>query len=405
MRKRYEFKIYSDTGVYLKTWTDVINEPSFETVINGGAVELVCNLARKTNLFGEEYDVKFNNELRLWCFDNDSPNGRLLFSGYISRYEPKNDGANDIIEVHFLGYHQRLKDFIFENAQGVTQIALNSLDPGEMAEIILDYVRVNGCPVIWNEQTLQKTGTVSSYTFQFNTAMESIDKILELAPSGWYWYVDSNKRLNLHPKQDEPMHTFTVGKEIFFIDADKRIESVVNRVYFAGGIPSGATEPLYSRYESQTSIQEYGLKSIKKVDQRVTLQSTMDTISNNLLDALKDPEIRCVIRVKDNDYDRDNGYDIESIQIGDTCQVRNYQESLSSSKWDVMFWDIDFWDYNVRNVTELVMQIVDIKYNPNYVELTISSKIPNIGKRIEDINRNLVDSITVDNPASPTLGD
>lgn len=404
MRKRYEYKIYSSTGVFLTTWTDVINEPSFETVINGGFVEMVCNLARRTDSFGEQSDVAFNNELRLYCFDNDAPNGVLMFSGYISRYQPKNDGPEDIIEVHILGYHQRLKDFMFENAQGNTNITLNSIDPGEMAETILDALSVNGCPVGWTETSLQKTGTVSSYQFQFYTGMEALDKMLELTPIGWYWYVDANKKFNLHPKQEEAIHTFTIGKEIFFIDADKRIESVVNRVYFLGGIPEGATEALYSRYEVQASIQEYGLKALKKVDQRVTLQATMDTIANNILDSQNSAEIRCIIKIKDNDYDEKNGYDIESVKIGDTCQVRNYQDSFSSSKWDIMFWDTDFWDLNIKNITETVMQIVDIKYNPNYIELTISSKIPNIAKRVEDVNRNLVDSLTVNTPTSPSQG-
>ena len=404
MRKKYEYKIYSSTGVYLTTWTDVSNDPTFEVVINGGYVELVCNLARKTNLFGEEYDVAFNNELRLYCFDNDTPNVILIFCGYISRYEPKNDGPEDFVEVHFLGYHQRLTDFIFENAQGVTDITINSTDPAEMMKTVLNSIAVNGCPVSYTNDTLQDTGDISSYEFQFYTGRECADKVLELSPVGWFWYVDANKNFNLHPKQELPIHTFTVGKEIFYIDADKRLENVVNRIYFLGGTPDGATQPLYSRYEAQSSIQEYGLKSVKKIDQRVTLQSTMDTIADNILQSQKDPEIRCIIRVKDNDFSPETGYDIESIKIGDTCQVRNYQESLNSSKWDVMLWDTDFWDFNVRNLTEVVMQIVDIKYNPNFVELTISSKIPNIARRIEDINRNLVDSLTVNNPMSPNLG-
>ena len=404
IRKRYQYKVYSATGQYITTWTDVVNDPSFHVVINGGFVELDCKLARKTVDFGENSDVLFGNEVQVWCYDADAPAGVKIFSGYISRYDPRNDGPQEYVMVYCLGYHTLMNQFMHEDSVGSTNIAYLSVDPGEIAEDIINKARIAGLPVNWNETTLQKTGTVVSYTFQANMVQECIDKCLELTPFGWYWYVDADKLLNMHPKSEQAKHTFTIGKEIFYIEPQKRIENVINRVYFIGGIPNGATDALYGRYERQASIQNYGLRSVKKTDQRVTLQSTMDTICANILDSQDEIEIRTVIRVKDNDYDRDNGYDIESIKVGDTCQIRNYQDAFSASKWDVMSWDTDFWDYNVRNLTEIVMQIVEIQYQPNNVELTISSKIPNVSKRIEDINRTLVDSIVVDAPADPVLG-
>lgn len=404
MRKRYAYKIYSPTGQYITTWTDVANDPSFRVVINGGYVELDCKLARQTINFGEQSDVAFANEVQLWCFDDDMPAGIKVFSGYISRYDPRNDGPQEYIMVYILGYHTRMADFIFENSIGATGISYNSTDPGEIAEDIINKVRPTGLPINWTETTLQKTGTVVSYTFQVNTVQECIDQILSLAPAGWYWYVDPDKLLHMHPKSLLPRHTFTLGKEIFYIEPQKRIENVVNRVYFIGGSPDGVLPPLYGRYERPASIQQYGLKAIKRTDDRVTVQATMDTIADNILDGQQDVEIRTVIRVKDNDYDRTNGYDIESIKIGDTCQIRNYQDAFASSKWDIMSWDIDYWDFNVRNLTELIMQIVEIQYQPNYVELTISSKIPNVSKRVEDVNRNLLVTQLQDAPNNPAIG-
>lgn len=401
-RKSYQYKIYSKEGVYLKTWTDVVNDPSFEVVINGGAVELQMKLARKTEDFGEGVDVAFMNEVQLWCFDADTPNGIKIFSGYISRYDPRNDGTLEYIMVYALGYHTRLKDFIYELPSGATVISHPSKDPGEMAEDVIDKVSPLGLPISWTEATLQKTGTVASYIFNTANCQEAIDKILELCPFGWYWYVDPEKRLNIHPKKDEPDHTFSIGKELFYVEPQKRIENIVNRIYFIGGDVNGA--PLYKRYERQASIQNYGVHAIKKIDQRITIEATMDTVAENILDARQEAEIRMIVRIKDNDFDRENGYNIESIQIGDTCQIRNYQDSFAGSIWDVSLWDSFFWDFDVRNITETVMQIVGIQYQPNYIELVVSSKIPDVSKRVEDINRNLVDSLTNDNPTNPGLG-
>jgi len=372
MQKRYQYKVYSKEGQFITTWDDVINEPTFTVVINGGYVEAGIQLARSTDDFGEGEDVAFGNEVQIWCFDDDAPRGVKIFGGYISRYDPRNDGPADSIAIYVLGYHSQMRDYMYETAAGVTTIAQNSTDPGTIAENIVAALTRLGSRIGWTETTLQKTGTVVSYTFNTSNCLEAMDKVLELAPAGWYWYVDADRNLNLHPKQELAEHTFTIGKEIFFIEPAKRTENVVNRIYFVGGTPEGDTDPLFSRYERPASIAQYGMKSIKKTDQRVTVQNTMDILANNILDALQDVEIRTVIRVKDNEFDKDNGYDIESIRIGQTCQIRNYQDAFASSKWDIMSWDIDYWDFNVRNITETIMQIVEIRYQPNYVELVIS---------------------------------
>lgn len=575
MLKNFSYKIYSATGQFISTWNDVVNDPSFETVINGGFVELVVKLARNTQNFGEGVDVAFGNELRLHCFDNDMPNGVRIFCGYISRYEPINDGFEDSIEVHFLGYHQILQNMLYENSRGETTINVNNIDPALMAKSILDNaIALSGSPVGYDlNTTLQLTGILATYQFNQNSASEALDAILSLCPAGWYWYVDSHKKFNLHPKSSVVNHTFTLGKEIFYLDADKRIENVVNRIYFTGGnkgggviqqpvfngvglsdatilnqsalytlkVPtiitvtitaaqinlvglgsgpsigdimtggqSGATgvilsissgppyttftlgnvhgtyqvgetvsgnhgggtvcvlagqngtpdqfswsddkgnsgnnivinnaaQPLsfnttisfasqvlhgygdtwtitieyapdpsqpvlYSRYERQASIQQYGVRMLRETNSNIFDQRAMDLVANGLLDNLQDPEIRCVIRVSDNNLDSVNGYDIESIIIGDTCQIRNYQDSSASSDWDLMTWDVDFWDFNISNLTETVMQIVDIKYESTFVELTISSKIPNISKDIENIGTKLIGTIVADNSASPSIG-
>ena len=154
MQKKFVYKIYSSTGQYITTWNDVVNDPQFETVINGGFVELVVSLGRNTQNFGEGVDVAFNNELRLYCFDNDMPNGVRIFCGFISRYEPINNGYEDTIQVHFLGYHQKLQNYVYENARGETLLNINNVDPALIAQSILDNAAaLSGSPVIYTLNT------------------------------------------------------------------------------------------------------------------------------------------------------------------------------------------------------------------------------------------------------------
>jgi hypothetical protein len=400
MKKHYAYKIYSRTGQFIKDWTDVVNEPHFQTVINAGSTELVVELARRSQSFGEGDDVAFGNELQLWCFDDDAPAGVKIFAGHLDHYVPITQGPRELIRCRFLGFQTELANYIYEDAAGQTQLAHNSTDPGTIAEFIIDRIGAQGARLDWDEASLQKTGTEVSHTFNTASAKEAIDKVLELTPANWFWYVDADKKLHLHPKKTIAEHTVTIGKEIVSIEPQKRIENVINRIYFTGG----GDPPLFRRYERAASIQNYGLHALSKVDQRITLTNTMDTIAENLLDANEDAEIRTIIALKDNSIDRENGYDIESIRIGQTLQVRNYQDASTASRWDVMDWDMGNWDFSVANLTETVMQIVALDYAPHRLTVTISSKPPQIAKRIEDINRNLMASLTNNNPSSPAIG-
>ena len=95
------------------------------------------------------------------------------------------------------------------------------------------------------------------------------------------------------------------------------------------------------------------------------------------------------------------GYDLESIKVGETCQICN-ATLQSYNLWDESFWDIDAWDFDTTNAAGQQLQIMSIDYYPDYAILELSNKQPDISKRIEDIDRNWKDNITVDNPTTPS---
>lgn len=400
-QKRYLYKIYNTLGQYVTTWDDVVNDPQFTANINGGAAEMVTRLARRVASFGEGQDVVLGYELRLYVFDDDAPAGVLIFSGYLSNYAPVIQATTEYIECHFLGFQSELVNYMITTTVSgmlTTTVPYNSYDPSDVLKAVIDAITPLGSRLGYTPATIEETGTVASYTFNTNTAAEGVQTSLELTPEGWYWYVDANKKMHLHPKAFSARHTFTIGKEIEEFTPEKRSESIINEVYFTGG----GTPPLFSYTSDQNSIDMYGRHTSKYVDSRVTIQGSADIIVNKILTENRFPEIRMTIKIKDNSFDPENGYDIESIQVGDTCQIRNFLDSLASSKWDVALWDQSYWDNDVVSVTESVLQIVSVEYNPGYAIVVISSKLPQVSKRVEDVARNLVDSQTADNPAQPT---
>lgn len=397
--KAYLWKIYDSAGNFITTWKDVISNPEFSWEINGGFSELVVDLARSVFSFGENSDVDYGNQLKLYVFDRDSgENGTLIYSGFISRYEPVMEGSKESVRITFLGYWSETNMYMLENGSGDTQLAYNSNGPEDILKAVLDIFVAAGGKVDYDGSSVDDPTTTVSYTFNTNTVQEALLKVLELSPDGWYFRIGADDILHYREKSATPDHTFHMGRSFINYRQEKRTENLVNKVYFSGG----GSPKLYKVYEAASSISAYGLHIKKIVDERVSVEATADTIADRILTELSDPEIRITIDILDNNGEKtDRGYDIESIKPGDTCKILGATDK-GYNLWDNIQWDVDAWDYDITNAAATTLQIMKITYYPNYARLEISNRQPDITKRIEDINRNLTNAQTADNPETPT---
>lgn len=114
-RKRFKYMVYSSAGVFKKRWMDVYSEPRFSSELNGGFSELVVELARSAVSFGEDGDIKYGNQLKLWCIDDGAPSGVLIYSGELTRYVPSIRGRVETLRVTFLGYWQQAARIVMED--------------------------------------------------------------------------------------------------------------------------------------------------------------------------------------------------------------------------------------------------------------------------------------------------
>lgn len=400
--KTYIYKVYSPVGVYITTWSeDVISEPSFTTAINAGPGELRVRLARSFESYGEASDVTFSNRVDCYVIDSDNPSSpQLLYRGFISMYAPVLDRGKEYIEVTLLPYISIASKIILREASGATTVPFLSYDPSNIVRGVLTRGVADGLDIETTATSIADTNTTVTYTFNTNTIKEALDKAIELAPDGWYWRVDPDNTLHFQQKPDTVTHDLLIGEHLIYAMPEKRAENLVNRVYFTGG----GTPPLFKVYSRDSSISTYGLRAVKVVDQRVTVEATAETLAERLLDEGEAPEVRIKMVVADNNgMLQQQGYDIESIKVGDTVRIKNLQfGTASESLWDVMTWDVDVWDQTLSSIAGSSLLVVKTKYSPNSVEIETSSRFPVISKRIEDINRNLEVTQTVDNPSSPT---
>jgi hypothetical protein len=397
--KRYLFKAYDSGGVFLSIIADVSDIPRFTSYINSGLGDLTFKLPRSIFQYEEGTIIKLNNRIKVICFDDDSPQGTTIYSGYISKYAPTLDKGKEYITVTCLGFVSELERFMLEDGSGNTTLTYNSYDPADILKDILDKHTASGGSVDYSGSSVQDTGTVVSYEMNTYTVKEALDKVIELAPNGWYYFLDSDNIVNFKGKDATAQHTFTLGKDVISIVAEKSVENMSNRIYFTGGDVSGTV--LYKKYERASSISENGLFVQKYTDSRVTDESTADIIAGAILDRGDAPETRTTLVIRDNGGGDDKGYDIESIKPGDTCKIIGYDNKIVNL-WDVAMWGVDKWDYDITQVSSTVQQIMKVSYEPNKVTLEISSKLPNISHRVEDIKRNLDRLQTNANPAAPT---
>lgn len=411
--KSYFYKVYSKAGVYLTTWTrDVISEPQFRTNINNGPGQMLIKLGRKYDEFSEGTEVELQNKVEVYVVDEENHDGMLLYSGYISAYQPKVDEVKEWVEITLLSYAAELSRIILRDSSGNTTVAYSGVSPEYMLRDVIDKYRRLGGTINYSSTSVNITNVTVTYTFNTNTIKECLDAILSFCPSGWYYYIDPTNVIYLQPKNVLSDHDFMLGKHVESLDTFRRIEDLVNRVLITGG----GDPPLYTQHNNVASQTEFGVYEKKIVDKRLTDTVTAGAIANQILGTYGSAEIRSTYKILDNNGQTDKliisspgllydpmGYDIESIRPGHTLRILNLKLGTRTfTLWDEFTWDVDVWDQTIESSAADVLQIVSIQYFPDYMVLEASSRPPFIPRRIEDVNTNVQQAATVNNPAAPS---
>ena len=415
-KKQYYYKIYNQGSTlwdvnkwdtdnwdysvdYMTTWTeDVLSIPSFTTDINGGAGAMYVRLKRDITEFGEGSDVDLFNKVDVYVSDRQSPNGQLIYRGYINSYAPVFENDQQYIEVELWGYISRLSQVMLKDGNATT-VTYSSQDPANiLKDVINKYRAIEDFGVHYTSDSIDLTGTTVSYTFTLNTIKEALDKIIELCPEDWCYYIGADGTVYLQQSDIYiPDHRFTRGRDILNMRINKNLDSVVNQVYFVG-------DGIFTLNETSGSIGTWGTRAIKKVDERVSLAGTASAMTDKILTESSSPKTLVDIEIVDTGRRSDGlGYDIETINVGDSLRIDNIDFTGSSiSNWDTATWDWDVWDYSIQESQSQILTILKTRYTGDSMYLTAGLGVPVITKRVEDINRNLENSQTYDIADTPS---
>lgn len=310
--------------------------------------ECVIDLNLPFDNFGEGTRIKSDAIVEIWSIDDNNPLGRRIYKGYISKYAPKIENGWSGVSITLLGLGSMLTHSLYRSG-GSDTVTHTSVDPQVIAEAIIDHFNtIEGGSLIGytHDTSTELVGTNVTKVFTDKTWFDAIADTLKLSASGWWWSVDRDGLFSFKAKPSSATHAFIIQKHVDTLDAPKDSEQVYNDIEVRW---SGGTN-IYTDATSQSTYGHGSTPTGKRTkvisDNSVTTSVGADQVGNKFLAENKDAKVKIMCTINEN-------YDIDSIKVGDTCTIFNY---------DIAF---TFLPQN--------MQIVGLSYNGSSVDLELES--------------------------------
>ena len=271
-------------------------------------------------------------------------------------------------------YDMWFKTYYSANSTAKT---FTSTDPSTMLTSLMNsYIAAGGDVSIGSG--FSATGVSATYTFNLNTLAEVIQKVYELGPASWYWYVDpASNTLYYKATGTTADHTMVKGKHITELSIEATKEDIANVVYFTGGESAVAGQNVYVNVNDTTSLvnNRRGLARIS--DPKVkgaTGAATGTIIANNYIN-------------------------------GHNAQTYITEITISAQTYDITLFDlgelIGFGGFGTF-VDNLLLQIVGITRRPDSVTLSLGALRQRATAQMEDLQKSLNATQTTNNPAQPS---
>jgi hypothetical protein len=344
-KKKIRARVCLPSGQYLATWTD-FTFGGFTKELNAGPGECVLTLARPFDY--DKNDVAEGNDVEIIVSDADTTDSfgdsdnfsaRTVYRGYISLVERNLNGADESIKITLLGYYTRLALDILKSASQTTlyshatsgltttSASQGAADIGLMMRTVIDryQAETGDLRIFYIKTDIPDTGTTATFSFEQKTYRNAIDDLKQLSPADVYWYVDETGRVSFKTKPAKPTHRFVFGKHFIDVDVTRSLETVRNVLLLWNGDTSS---PIYKHYEDAASIALYGRRTAAFNNYGVDDANAADLIGAKFLAENSVPETKVVCEIADNNGGEE-GYDIETIQPGDTCSFVGFSSGLA----------------------------------------------------------------------------
>jgi len=262
--------------------------------------------------------------------------------------------------------------FITKSGLPTTTTTYTSDDPTTemMSGILEDYNNRGGLVA---EGTFTPTGTTATYTFVVASIYEALLKVLELSPTGFYSYIDLGTAvMDIETVSATPDFTVVRGRDVNTIVMALSIDQLKNYLLFTGGETAGVN--LFRDYKDTASQSRYGLRTVARTDNRVTVSATADAIGNTFIEENANELQQTSITVLNKNMD------ITLLTPGKTIGFNNFGSFID----------------------DLTLQIVRRDYTPDAVTLTLGVLPVRMNDEVQKILKGLLKEQTINNPSAPS---
>lgn len=250
-------------------------------------------------------------------------------------------------------------------------IMLNYQSNGGSAQIPNLYIPAGtaGFPLTYDSVT---------YTFKIQTILQSIQKVLDLAPAGYYWYIDpATLMMTFQIAATYPEIIVRKTADIKQLEVVSTKEKLINNVYFVGGDDGTATNTdIFVNKNNVLTGDRLG--SILLTDNRVT--STTGGLTTARLIAQNYLDNNNVEKYETKLFVPANVTDVNLFHIGQMVGFNGFGNFVDS----------------------LLLQIVNLAYSPDGVELTLGSVPPKTSTALNKLSNSLQITQTAKAPITPS---
>ncbi|MCK9543320.1 MAG: hypothetical protein M0R03_14960 [Novosphingobium sp.] len=373
IKKEIFINSYDSDGTLIKRIEDA-TFTGFKKTINGGLSSLTFKLARRADEYNEDEDVSIGNRIDILVFDKDSPDFEnyeavKIYSGYVEEHRINSDGEKEFVEVLCIGLVSKLNNDILRIGSdivistdsssilvdGVTSSSVD--DVSDLLKKIIDtYNTYNPLfSVSYTDSdglsTIEDTNKSINCIFKVSTYYDAIEKCREVSPQLWYWFLDADEILTFKPISSLPVHDFIFNKNMSKIEIVKTLQSTKNVLILNTNSSDSTSFSACRKYENSNSVEKYGRRVKYTTENSFTDTDTMDNFGESFIEENKEVVYKIKITLIDNN-NNDNGYDIESVNPGDTCRILNLKNS--------------------EDISGVSMVISEVEWTPNYAVVTLN---------------------------------
>lgn len=352
MIKQVFIKNYDTSGIFKGVFFDFAFS-NFTESLNSGLGDVSVVVPRNFDNYNFDGAIEEGFETRIFIADQEDLSGIQIGSFKLDEIDTQVSDT-ETVSLSCSGYiHELALDLVEKQTPAANTVIYTTpnQDLSQTIKDVIDLYQTNNTNPKVNygsgTTTISNTGKTEAVEIVMNSPADIIEHCAKQADPDWFFRVGIDNLVYFQQISSTPDHLFTLGKDIISLNPKRSLRDVRNNFIITNGLASGDADALLKNYTDATSTTTYGRRFEKKRDGRFKATgNTADEWGARNVGLFKDPINKVRARIVDSNIG--GGYDIESVNVGDTFKFRNLVDNpaitgnmiITSKTYGIDFIDI-----------------------------------------------------------------